>query len=147
MANALETEAVQNLLKLLMQNATWANVGDASGLQPSASAGSLYLSLHTGDPSGGNQTTSEVTYTSYARVAIARNSTKFPVASRGFTNGEAETFPSCTGADGQTATYAAIGTASSGTGHIIMSGPLTSSLLIVTGQAPNITASAIALTL
>lgn len=35
----------------------------------------LYVNLHTADPGeAGNQTTSEATYTSYARVAVARTS-------------------------------------------------------------------------
>ena len=35
----------------------------------------FYLSLHTGDPGeAGDQTTSEATYTSYARVAVLRTS-------------------------------------------------------------------------
>ena len=54
--NAFETD----LLKLIFQNVALANVGDASGLQPSSTAGSLYISLHTGDPGEtGDQTTSE----------------------------------------------------------------------------------------
>jgi hypothetical protein len=62
------------ILKLLFQNDAFANVGDAGGLQPSATAGNLYISLHTADPGAdGDQTTSECAYTSYARVAVARS--------------------------------------------------------------------------
>ena len=54
MSNAFETE----LLDLIFNNAAVANIGDAGGLQPSAAAGSLYVSLHTGDPGeAGNQGT------------------------------------------------------------------------------------------
>ena len=38
------------LLDLLFLNTDWANVGDASGLQNSATAGSFYIALHTSDP-------------------------------------------------------------------------------------------------
>lgn len=52
-------------LKLLFQNLAAAGIGDASGLQPSAVAGSLYVSLYTAS--------GECAYTSYARVAVARS--------------------------------------------------------------------------
>lgn len=69
-----------NQLKLLFQNLAWANVGDAGGLQPSATAGNLYVSLHTDDPgAGGDQTTNECAYTSYARVAVARSAAGWTV--------------------------------------------------------------------
>lgn len=52
------------LLQLILRNSAWANIGDSSGLQPSATAGSLYLSLHTASPGeGGNQSTNEISYT------------------------------------------------------------------------------------
>ena len=46
MTNAAEA----NLLNLLFLNLDWANIGDASGLQNSATAGSFYVSLHSSDP-------------------------------------------------------------------------------------------------
>lgn len=72
---SMTNEAEQAFLDLLFLNVDWANVGDAAGLQNSAAAGSLYISLHSADPGeAGDQTTSEVAYTSYARVAVARTS-------------------------------------------------------------------------
>ena len=68
-----------NLLKLLFQNTTWANVGDATGLVHTTTAGSFFISLHTADPSAGNQSTSETAYTGYARVAVARSSAGWTV--------------------------------------------------------------------
>lgn len=59
MANTAATE----FLTLFFNNTDWANVGDAGGLQNSASAGSLYLSLHTSSPGeSGNQSTNEIAY-------------------------------------------------------------------------------------
>lgn len=43
MSNASETA----LLNLLFNNVDWANIGDASGLQNSATAGSFYVRLHS----------------------------------------------------------------------------------------------------
>ena len=39
-----------DLLQLLFNNVDIADIGDAAGIQNSATAGSLYLALHTADP-------------------------------------------------------------------------------------------------
>ena len=56
---------------LLIFNATAiANIADNAASSPLTT---LQVSLHTADPGeGGSQTTSETSYTSYARVAVAR---------------------------------------------------------------------------
>lgn len=62
-SDAMTTAAANAFLQLLLTNVDWAAVGDASGLQNSATAGSLYLSLHTSSPGeGGNQSTNEISY-------------------------------------------------------------------------------------
>lgn len=95
---AKTTACANALLKLIFQNIAAANVGDVGGLQPSAAAGSLYVSLHTADPGvGGNQATSEATYTSYARVAVARSAAGWAVSTNVASNAAIVTFPSCTG--------------------------------------------------
>jgi hypothetical protein len=43
----LANAAATALMNLLFNNVAWAGFGDTNGLQPSAAAGSLYLSLHT----------------------------------------------------------------------------------------------------
>ncbi len=63
-SDGMSTAAANAFLLLLLNNTDWANVGDASGLQNSATAGSLYLSLHTSSPGeGGTQATNEIAYT------------------------------------------------------------------------------------
>lgn len=63
-SDGMTTAAANALLLLLLTNVDWAAVGDAGGLQNSATAGSLYLSLHTSSPGeGGSQTTNEIAYT------------------------------------------------------------------------------------
>lgn len=72
---------ISDLLNLLFNNTNAANIGDATGLRGSSSAGSLYLSLHTADPGlTGDQTTSEATYTSYTRVGVVRTSSGWTIA-------------------------------------------------------------------
>lgn len=128
------------LLDLLLQNTALANVGDASGLQPSASAGSLYIALHTANPgAGGNQSTSEAAYIGYARVAVARTSGGWTVSGNAYSNAAAISFPLCTSAEGvsETETYFSIGTSSAGAGEILLFGALTSSLAVSNGITPN----------
>lgn len=63
-SDAMTNAAATAFLNLFFVNTDWANVGDAAGLQNSAAAGSLYLSLHTASPAEtGNQTTNEISYT------------------------------------------------------------------------------------
>lgn len=38
------------LVNHILKNTAAANVGDASGLQPSSTAGNLYIALHTSSP-------------------------------------------------------------------------------------------------
>lgn len=67
------TAFLQAQLSHIFNNADIANIGDASGLQNSATNGNLYISLHTADPTAtGNQTSSEATFTGYARQAVDR---------------------------------------------------------------------------
>lgn len=136
MTNAAE----QALLDLLFLNSDWANIGDAGGLQNSATAGSFYVSLHSSDPGeAGDQTTNEVAYTSYARVAVARTSGGWTRTGSTISNTALVQFPQCTGSTA-TATHFGIGTASSGAGNLLMSGALTSSLSISNGIQPQFAA-------
>lgn len=119
-----------DLLKLLFNNDDIADIGDAGGIQNSATAGSLYVALHTADPGeAGNASTSEAAYTNYARVAVARSGAGWTVSGNAVTNTSQVTFPQC-GASGATITYASITTASSGASKILYSGALSSSLAV-----------------
>lgn len=131
--NAFETA----LLTLYFNNVDHANIGDASGLQNSASAGSFYVSLHTGDPGEtGDQTTNEATYTSYARVAVARSGSGWTVSGNNVSNAAAIEFPAATGGS-DTVTHFGIGSDSSGTGNLFFKGALSASRSISTGITPS----------
>ena len=63
-SDGMTTAGANAFLELFFKNTDWAVVGDAAGLQNSATAGSLYLSLHTSSPGeGGTQATNELSYT------------------------------------------------------------------------------------
>jgi hypothetical protein len=143
--SALTNAAEQALLELLFMNQAWANIGDASGLQPSAADGNFYVSLHTASPTdAGNQQSSEVAYTSYARVAVSR-ATGWEITGTGTTvvsNVAEVIFPQCTGSSA-TATHFGIGTASSGAGNLLLHGALDDPLAISLGITPQFAAGAL----
>ena len=135
-----------NLLKLIYQNIAWANIGDANGLQPSATAGNFYISLHTADPGEtGDQTTSEAAYTDYARVAVERSASGFSISGNQISNAAAISFPLATGGNA-TATHFGIGTAASGAGHLLKSGALDAPLAISNGITPSFAIGALKVT-
>jgi len=142
--NTFENELLQHIF----ENADVALIGDATGLRGSSTAGSLYVSLHTGTPDleAGDQTTSECDYTSYARVAVARTDAKWTISNNSCKNADAISFPACTGGS-NTATYFAIGTASSGAGKVLFHGDLDASLAISSGITPSFAAEALEVTM
>lgn len=123
-----------DLLKLLFTNAALPLIGDAAGLQPSATTGSLYVSLHTADPgAGGSQTTSEANYTGYGRVAVARSGAGWTVSGSQVSNTAAVTFGLCT-AGANTIGWFGVGTASAGAGKLLYSFPLVAAYFTCTGE-------------
>jgi len=107
---------------------------------------SLFVALHTADPGeAGSQTTSEATYTSYARVTVARDATGWDVAGDSASNDDLLQFPQATGGT-NTITHVSIGTAVSGAGQIIYSGALASSVSVSNGIQPQFNANALVTT-
>jgi len=136
-SNTFENE----LLLHIFQNATIALIGDATGVRGSTVEGSLYLALHTADPGeAGDQSTSEIAYTSYARVAAARNSGVWTVTGNSCSPAAAISWPAGTGGSG-TATHFSIGTSSSGAGKILYKGALTPNIVCGNGVTPQLATS------
>lgn len=122
-------------LNLLFRNVAYANVGDVSGLQPSATAGSLFVGLNTGSPGvGGTQSTSEVTATGYARAAAARPG-GWTLVSTTISNAAVLAFGPITAGGPVTVMHTSIGTASTGAGTLIYFGSLTASRTIENGDS------------
>jgi hypothetical protein len=119
------TQSANDVVNYLVRNA-----GPSWG-----GASALYLSLHTGAIGlGGNQTTNEATYTPYSRVALNRNPTTgaFDAAAAGIAlNNALIQFAKCTGGTlPETLTHVALGENASGTGTVIVSAALASSLVV-----------------
>lgn len=131
--NAHETA----LLQLLFNNTNAANIGDATGLLGATTPGVFYISLHTADPGeAGTQTTSEATYTSYARVSVARSGAGWTISGSNCSNAAAINFPAATGGT-NTITHFGIGTDITGVGNLLYKGALTSSLAVSSGITPS----------
>jgi nucleoside phosphorylase len=135
-----KTNSFENsLLLLVFNNTDIANIGDAGGLQNSATAGSLYVSLHTADPGeAGSQATNEIAYTSYARVAVARSGAGWTVTANSVSPAATISFPAGTGGSG-TATHFGVGTDSSGAGTLLYKGTVTPNIVCGNGITPQLT--------
>lgn len=138
------TNVLENgLLSLLFENANYANVGDATGLRGSSTAGVFYISLHTANPNEtGSQNTTEAGYTSYARVSVARSTAGWTVASGVVDNDSAINFPAATGLS-ESETHFGIGSDSTGAGNLFIWGALTAPLAVSTGITPSFAAGAL----
>ena len=147
---SLSNTSESNLLLLLFNNTNWANVGDATGLRGSTTAGSFYVGLHTADPGEtGTQTTSETSYTNYARIAVARSAGGWTVSGTAPTqaaNTSSVTFAAC-GVTGATLTHFTVGVNSAGAGEALWYGALTSNLTVSSGITPAFSAGQLALTM
>lgn len=125
-----------DLLKLIFNGTPINNLADNAGTAPLTN---LYLALHTADPGeAGVQSTSEVNYTGYARVPVARNSSGWVVTDNSVSPAAAVEFGEMTAGTPGTAVYASIGTAQSGTGKILYRGALTPAVNYTVGVVPRL---------
>lgn len=125
-----------DILDLVFRATTIANIADNAAASPLTS---LYVALHTADPGeAGTGTTSEATYTNYARVAVARPA-GWNAASSGSTSPAANIdFPAGSGGSG-TVTHFSITVASSGASKILYSGTVTPNIVTGNGVTPRLT--------
>lgn len=145
-----KTNAWENaLLQLLFNNITATGIGDITGLVGSGVAGSLYLSLHSDDPTvDGDQTSNEVNYTGYTRIPVARTTGGWIISGSSPTqvaNTVIVFFPRCSGGF-SLATYVGVGTSLSGAGLLLYSGILGSSLEITNNVTPTFNPSSLIIT-
>lgn len=124
-----------DLLKLIYQGTTITGLA-RDDLSPLTS---LYMALHTGDPgAAGTQSTSEVTYTGYARVAVPRDVTGFTVTDNVMNPTQTLEFGEMTGGTNQTATHMTIGTAPSGGGKVLARFTLSPSIDLKNAVTPRL---------
>ena len=120
----------------------WKLIFNATAL-PWAAITNIVAALHSADPAdAGVQTTSEVAYGGYARQNVARTSGGWTVTSAaGATQASPVAninFPAATSGT-TTATFWSAGTALTGAGQILLSGPIVPNIPISTGVIPQLT--------
>jgi hypothetical protein len=133
------TEA--NILKLYFNATAIANIADNAATSPITN---IQVALHTADPAdAGTQATSETTYTSYARVAVARTTGGWTVSGTSPTQAAPVAtiaFPAGTGGSGTVTNFSA-GKTSSGATDIFWSGTVTPNITVGSGVTPQLSTS------
>ena len=125
-----------DLLKLYFNATTIANIAVNATSSPITS---IHVSLLTADPGAtGDQTTNEITYTSYARIAVVRTSGGWTITSASCSPVATITFPAGTGGSG-TATHFGLGTLISGAGVRQYNGTVTPNIVTGNGITPSLT--------
>ena len=129
-----KSKAFENgLMKLIFQAVEM----DGFATSPVGGITNLWIGLHTADPGEtGNQTTSEVNYTGYARVAIARSPAGWNVVQNAANPVVPVEFGEMSAGTAGTATYATIGTLGNGTGMVLYRGALTPPIPFSVGVTP-----------
>ena len=134
------TDTFENaFLDLLMRAVDIANIADDAVTSPQTT---WYHSLHTADPTDtGSQTSSEATYTPYARIGVVRSTAggAYAAASGGSTSPQANIdFAAGTGGSG-TVTHFGIGKNSTTAGTLVASGTVTPNIVTGNGVTPRLT--------
>lgn len=121
-------------LKLIFNAITIAGIArdDAAPLA------NLIVAAHTADPGeAGDQSTSEIAYTGYARVSVVRSAVGWTVTNNSVSPAADIDFPLMTGGAGGTITHWSVGT---GVGNkMLYSGVCTPNVVVATGVIPRIT--------
>jgi hypothetical protein len=134
----------ENQMLALLFNATAITNIAQNGVSPFTV---LYVALHTADPSTtagggtlGTQNASEIGYTPYQRISVARTTGAggFTVAGNSVSPASIISFPLGTSGSG-TATFWSIGAAASGATEIYYSGAISPSIVCGSGVTPILT--------
>lgn len=114
----MKLSAIRNDLQKLIYNATAiANLADNAAASPLTN---IFVALHTAFPTlAGDQTNSEVSYTGYARVAVARTSGGWTVTTNSVSPVAAVTFGQMTAGTGGLVTHCTTGFVTSGASKAI----------------------------
>lgn len=129
-----------DVLKLIFNATPIANIADNAGTSPLTV---LYVALHTADPTAaGNQSSSEISYTGYARVSVNRTTGAggWTVTTNSVSPTSDIVFTTSTGGVGGTATFASVGIASAGATKILYSGALSPTVTVSNGIQPKVLA-------
>lgn len=123
-----------DVLKLIFNATAIGNLADNTVTSP---ATTLTVALHTADPGeAGTQATSETAYTGYARVAVARTSGGWTVASGSVSPAANIDFAECTASPGAALTHFSVGTGTAN--KLLYSGTLTPNVTMAVAVIPRV---------
>jgi hypothetical protein len=128
------------ILALIFNATAWGNYADNASATPQTN---IHVALHTADPGdAGNMSSSETTYTSYARVNVARTSGGWTVTGGSVSPVANIDFPAGTGGSG-TVTHFSTGKTGGGAAAILWSGTVTPNIVTGNGVTPRLTTSSV----
>lgn len=126
------------ILKLIFNATAWANYADNAASTPQTN---IDISLQTADPTdSGTMSSSEVTYTSYARQSVARSSGGWTVSGTSPTQAaltSAVSFTAGTGGSGVVTNFSA-GKTGGGATAILFTGTVTPNITTGNGVTPQL---------
>lgn len=123
-----------DFLKLIFNATGIADLADNDATSP---ATVLTVALHTADPGeAGDQTTSEIAYTGYARISVARTSGGWTVTANSVSPVANIDFGEMTGGAGGTVTHFSVGTGVAN--KLLYSGTVTPNIVVSTGVIPRL---------
>jgi len=127
-------------LKLLLNGTPLANIWDNAASSPKTS---IVLSFHSSDPgTTGDQTTNEVTYGSYARVAVNRDGTGWTIdPTTGIATPTTTILLVAPTSGTGSITHVGLGRDLTGAGYLFYTGAILPVIVITVGRQPQITTS------
>lgn len=126
------------ILDLIYTAVAWANYADNAGTSPETN---IVVAGHTADPGdSGTMATSEIAYTSYARVNVARTTGGWTVTGNSVSPVAAISFPAGTGGSG-TMTHFSTGKSGGGAADILAAGTVTPNIVCGDGVTPQLSTS------
>ena len=133
---AFSNAAESGIMKLLFQAVAWSLMADNTATTPQTN---IHMALATADYTDtGTMSSNETTYTSYARVNVARTTGGWAEASGSVTPVATIAFPAGTGGSG-TVTHMAAGVTGGGTTAVHMYGTVTPNIVTGNGVTPQLT--------
>lgn len=128
-----------DLLKLIFNATAIANIADNAASSP---ATTLTVALHTADPGeAGTQSSNEISYTGYARVAVARTTGGWTVTTNSVSPAANIDFGTMTAGTGGTVTHMSVGTGTSN--KLLYSGTVSPNIVVANGVLPRLTTSTV----
>lgn len=130
-----------DFLRLIFNASAIANLADNAAASPLTS---LFVSLHTADPGeAGTSATSEIAYTGYARIGVARTTGGWTVTANSVSPFAAIVFGAMTAGAGGTATHFAVGVASTGATKVLYKGTITPNIVVTNGVTPSLSTATV----